>query len=182
MTEIERAALALVEEARASIEREVVRGRSFDQAREAFLFEHAGSWIAAYGKPCADMAVRGVAALGERRCLTAAGRRAQREAWRAEATARNAHLGRDTWLNRLWVRWFAISLYGLIAVMVLGAEITPADASERRAALADCAEARIDAERQRRRCWRFSTAERGTYRAYDRADSPRDWEKPRAWE
>jgi hypothetical protein len=56
-----------------------------------------------------------------------------------------------------------------------------ADTHHDRAALAQCAEARSDADRHRLRCWRFDTARRETYRSYDRDAEP-SWKVRKAWE
>ncbi|CAM5769880.1 hypothetical protein [Bosea minatitlanensis] len=179
----DRAALVLIEEARAYVEKHVSRGRHWETARDEFLHANAGRWIAEYGKDCADIAVRGVNALRRADMLTKAGREAEGAHWRSHWTRYIEENGKATWLNRLWVRWFAMPLYGLVAVAGLAMVApSPSEAAPRRAALAACAEAITTAEKHQRGCWRFNSVERNTYRAYDRADSPRDWEKPRDWE
>lgn len=64
------------------------------------------------------------------------------------------------------------------AFLVLSA---PLHAREPSRALVACGEASRE-EAHRRRCWRHSNADRETVREYDRADSLRDWEKPRDYE
>lgn len=180
---LRRAAVLLVEEARAAVEAKILKGHPWHAARESFLYANAGSWVAAYGKDCADMAVRGVNAIAPDEWLSRDGRKADGARWRRYWLQHITEAGKASWINRLWVRWFAVPLYGLAVVAGLMLALPgPAEASSRRAALSACAEARSDAERHRRQCWRFNSVERNTYRSYDRADSPRDWERPRDWE
>jgi hypothetical protein len=180
---LRRAAVVLVEEARAAVEAAILKGQPWHSARETFLYANAGRWVAEHGKNCADMAVRGVNAIAPDEWLSKDGRKVESDRWRRHWLDHIEKTGKATLLNRLWVRWFAVPLYGLAVVAGLSlAAPDPAEAASRRAALAACAEARSDAERHRRQCWRFNSVERNTYRSYDRADSPRDWERPRDWE
>ena len=61
------------------------------------------------------------------------------------------------------------------------AHLAAADANTRDAGLRACAAATTKQERHARRCWRYDSLERETWRDYDRA-APRDWREPKDWE
>lgn len=180
---LRRAAVVLVEEARSAVEAAILKGQPWHAARETFLYANASRWVAEHGKDCADMAVRGVNAIAPDEWLSKTGRKTEGDRWRRYWLNHLEQAGKASRLNRLWVRWFAVPLYGLAVAAGLVLSVpAPAEASSRRAALAACAEARSDAERHRRRCWRFDSVERNSYRSYDRTSGTRDWERPRDWE
>lgn len=175
-------------EALDGINRRVRAGESFYLARTATMERLADQWVHVYGKEAADMAVRGLHSLAPGEVLDHETKRIQcaRRAALCRAELAAYDPGRNTWLNRAWLRLFGCRLYTLALIIIAAAPIArPAEAAEKRdrwRALALCGVAKTGTERERA-CRNFSTHERGTWRGYDAPrGTPRTWELPRAWE
>ncbi len=186
-------ATALIVEAMDGINAECRAGSSYWLARDAVLSRAADGWVRAYGKPCADAAVRGLHCLAPDEVLEARTKRVQRDLRAAECRAHLTALDptRDTWLNRWWIsltgnRLYALALAALIALLALqpAAPALARDGAhpDRWRALALCGVSKPGPDRERA-CWPFGAAERATYRGYDSpAGTPRSWELPRGYE
>jgi len=177
---IEGAAVHLVEDARQYVEAEILRGFPWHVAREAFLLANAKNWIKLYGKDCADVAVRGVLAISPDEWVSTAAAVEKRRQERDAFHARNRRMGRDNMVNRLFVRLAGIPLYAFFLAAFLP-HPTPSQAASRSDTVAACAHA-DEAERARRRCWRFGKVRVETFRDHDQHDAQHDWEQKRDWE